>query len=121
RRHDGVGALMAGDSHLPDPRGHSSHQRSDRVVTHEDLQYLVKRRFGRASQMLLLGSILAVTVITIAADLEAGAAALGLPTHLPSRWFVIPLAALVLGLLFVGSYDELQRVLRYVLLLLVTY
>ncbi len=91
------------------------------VVTHEDLQYLVKRRFGRWSQMLLLGSILAVTVITIAADLEAGAAALGLLTHLSSRLFVIPLAALVLGLLFVGSYDEVQRVLRYVLLLLLTY
>jgi len=91
------------------------------VVTHEDLQYLVKRRFGRVSQLLLLGSILVVTVITIAADLEAGAAALGLLTHLPGRWFVIPLAALVLGLLFVGSYDELQGVLRYVLLLLLAY
>jgi Mn2+/Fe2+ NRAMP family transporter len=91
------------------------------VVTHEDLQYLVKRRFGRVSQLLLLGSILVVTVITIAADLQAGAAALGLLTHLPGRWFVIPLAALVLGLLFVGSYDELQGVLRYVLLLLLAY
>jgi len=91
------------------------------VVTHEDLQYLVKHRFGRWSQLALLGSILAVTVITIAADLEAGAAALGLLTHLPSRWFVIPLAALVLGLLFVGSYDEVQGVLRYVLLLLLAY
>ncbi|HEY2665834.1 MAG TPA: divalent metal cation transporter [Actinomycetota bacterium] len=91
------------------------------VVTHEDLQYLVKHRFGRWSQLLLLGSILAVTVITIAADLEAGAAALGLLTHLSSRWLVIPLAALILGLLFIGSYDEFQRVLRYVLLLLLAY
>jgi Mn2+/Fe2+ NRAMP family transporter len=91
------------------------------VVTHEDLQYLVKGRFGRVSQLLLLGSILAVTVITIAADLEAGAAALGLLTRLPSRWFVLPLAVLVLGLLFVGSYDEVQGVLRYVLLLLLAY
>ncbi|MEA2502075.1 MAG: hypothetical protein QOD01_2186, partial [Actinomycetota bacterium] len=91
------------------------------VVTHEDLQYLVKRRFGRASQLLLLGSILVVTVITIAADLEAGAAALGLLTHLSSRLFVIPLAVLILGLLFVGSYDEFQGVLRYVLLLLLAY
>ena len=91
------------------------------VVTHEDLQYLVKRRFGRVSQLLLLGSILVVTVITIAADLEAGAAALGLLTHLSSRLFVIPLALLILGLLFVGSYDEFQGVLRYVLLLLLAY
>jgi Mn2+/Fe2+ NRAMP family transporter len=91
------------------------------VVTHEDLQYLVKRRFGRVSQLLLLGSILVVTVITIAADLEAGAAALGLLTHLSPRLFVIPLAVLILGLLFVGSYDELQGVLRYVLLLLLAY
>jgi Mn2+/Fe2+ NRAMP family transporter len=91
------------------------------VVTHEDLQYLVKRRFGRVSQLLLLGSILVVTVITIAADLEAGAAALGLLTHLSDRLFVIPLALLILGLLFVGSYDELQGVLRYVLLLLLAY
>lgn len=91
------------------------------VVTHEDLQFVVKQRFGRVSQLLLLGSILSVTIITIAADLGAGAAAIGLLVHLPAKWFVLPLGALVLVLLLVGSYDEVRRVLRYVLLVLLAY
>src|SRR3984893_5379952 len=51
------------------------------VVTGEDLQTLVRLRFGRGGQLLFLGSILVVTILVIAADLEAGAAALGLLLH----------------------------------------
>ena len=91
------------------------------IVTGDDLQHLVDRRYGRVAQYSLLGSVLVVVVITIAADLEAGAAAIGLLVHGPWRWFVLPLAAAVLALLLIGSYDEVQRVLKFVLLVLLTY
>ena len=91
------------------------------VVTGDDLQRLVVRRYGRITQYTLLGSILVVTVITIAADLEAGAAAVGLLVHAPWQWFILPLAAVVLALLLLGSYEELQRVLKCVMLVLLAY
>jgi len=83
------------------------------VVTHEDLQYLVKRRFGRVSQLLLLGSILVVTVITIAAvvllarrqrgDVRAAVAVLvaggvlAAPHALPTDLVLVALALAIWG------------------------
>lgn len=91
------------------------------VAAKNDLQSLVRQRYGRFWQYLFMGSILSVTILTIAADLGAGAAALGLMTHLGYRWFIIPLGLLILGLFILGTYDEIQRVLKYVLLILLAY
>jgi Mn2+/Fe2+ NRAMP family transporter len=85
------------------------------------LQELVRRSFGRGWGLLLLASILAVNAITIAADLQAGAAALGLLTGLPLPWFILPYAAVTLGLLLVGTYDEVVSILKYVLLVFAAY
>jgi Mn2+/Fe2+ NRAMP family transporter len=91
------------------------------VQGRSDLQHFVRRAYGRPSQFLLLGLVLVVTIITIAADLEAGAAAVGLLLHAPWRWFVVPLGLLTLALLVFGTYDEVEKVLKYVLLVLLTY
>src|SRR5256885_1182516 len=58
-------------------------------------QELVRGRFGARWAALLLVSLLAVNTLTIGADLEAGAAALGLMLRAPLAWFVIPYAALL--------------------------
>lgn len=86
-----------------------------------DLQQAVTDRYGRYLAGLLLVSILLVNLVTVAADLEAGAAALGLLTGLAWKWFVAPLALLLLGLLFINGYDEIERVLKYVMLCLLAY
>jgi Mn2+/Fe2+ NRAMP family transporter len=86
------------------------------VVAGADLQTLTTRRYGRRWALVLLASVLSVNVLTIAADLEAGAAALGLLLHADWRWFVLPLGAALIALLVVGSYDDVVAVLRYVLL-----
>jgi Mn2+/Fe2+ NRAMP family transporter len=86
-----------------------------------DLQTLVRRRYPRGAQLLLLGSVLVVTAMTTAADLEAGAAALGLLLHIGRQWLVVPVAAAVLTVLLLGSYDEVQRVLKYLMLGLLAY
>jgi Mn2+/Fe2+ NRAMP family transporter len=91
------------------------------VVTGEDLQTLVRLRVGRGGQLLFLGSILVVTILVIAADLEAGAAALGLLLHTSWEPLVAPVAIVVLGLLLLGTYDEIQQVLKYVMLVLLAY
>jgi Mn2+/Fe2+ NRAMP family transporter len=90
-------------------------------VTRMGMQELVRVRYGPAWGAVLLTSVLVVTLASLAADLEAGAAALGLVTHVDLRWFVVPYALLIAGILAVGGYNEIQRVLRYAVLAFVAY
>jgi Mn2+/Fe2+ NRAMP family transporter len=60
-------------------------------------------------------------VITLAADLKAGAGAMGLLTALDLRWFVVPLAAVVLAIPLLGSYEQVRRILQWIALALLTY
>ncbi len=45
-----------------------------------------------------------VNLVTIAADLRAGAAGIGLLAGVGSRWLVVPLGAAVAGLLLASKY-----------------
>jgi len=58
----------------------------------------------------------AVNLVTIAADLQAGAAGLGLLAGVSSRWLVVPLGVVLAGLLLIGKYEQVAAVLRYLLL-----
>ena len=58
----------------------------------------------------MLGSILAVNIIIIAADLEAGAAAIGLLVGVDWRYFVAPLSVALVPMLLLGGYRRLQGV-----------
>jgi Mn2+/Fe2+ NRAMP family transporter len=91
------------------------------VVTHRTLQQLVRRQYRTGWSLLFLVAVLAVNLITVGADLEAGAAALGLLIPIPWRIFVVPYALVLFGLLLFGSYRHVERVLRYVLLVFVVY
>jgi Mn2+/Fe2+ NRAMP family transporter len=64
----------------------------------------------------LLVSVVAVNLVTIAADLQAGAAGLGLLAGVDSRWLVAPLGAALAGLLLAGRYGQVVAVLRYLML-----
>jgi Mn2+/Fe2+ NRAMP family transporter len=81
-----------------------------------DLQANVTASYRRRWAWLLLLSVLAVNIVTIGADLEGGAAAVGLLTHLDWRWFVLPLSLLLLAIMVIGRYGQLERALTYVLL-----
>lgn len=91
------------------------------VASKRGLQELVRVRFGRRWGVLLLASVVTVNLITIGADLEAGAAASGLILHIDYRWLTLPLAAVMLGLLILGSYAVVERILKYVVLVLLAY
>jgi Mn2+/Fe2+ NRAMP family transporter len=91
------------------------------AISGRDLQKAVADRYSWPLSALLLVSVLAVNVVTIAADLKAGAAAIGLLTGVGERWLVLPFAAALLALLLLGGYDEVQRILKYVMLCLLGY
>src|SRR5271166_7106121 len=86
------------------------------AVARADLQTLTVKRYGQRVGAVLLVSVVLVNVVTIAADLQAGAAGIGLLAGVDPRWLVVPLGAALLGLLVIGRYDEVVAVLRYVLL-----
>jgi len=91
------------------------------AVSKRGLEDCVRARYGRAWASLALASLLIVNIITLAADLEGGGAALGLLTSINYRWWLIPFAAGMLTVLIVGKYKQIERVLRYLALLFLTY
>jgi len=60
--------------------------------------------------------VVGVNLVTIAVDLQAGAAGLGLLAGVDSRWLVAPLGVVLAGLLLVGRYGQVVAVLRYLML-----
>ncbi len=85
-------------------------------VARSDLQTLTLKRYGRRVAGLLLVSVVVVNVVTIAADLQAGAVGLGLLAGVDARWLVAPLGLALVALLLIGKYDEVVGVLRHLLL-----
>ena len=85
-------------------------------VARNDLQTLTRIRYGRGVAAVLLVSVVVVNVVTIAADLQAGAAGIGILAGVESRWLVLPLGLALVGLLLVGKYDEVVGVMRYLML-----
>jgi len=86
------------------------------ATARNDLQTLTLKRYGRTLAAVLLVSVVVVNVVTIAADLQAGAAGIGLLVGLDSRWLVVPFGLTLVGLLLVGRYEEVVGLLRYLLL-----
>jgi Mn2+/Fe2+ NRAMP family transporter len=80
-----------------------------------DLQSLVLKHYGQSVARMLLVSVVVVNLITIAADLEAGAAGIGMLTGIGSGWFVLPLSLALVGLMLIGKYNRLVAVMRYLL------
>jgi Mn2+/Fe2+ NRAMP family transporter len=66
-----------------------------------DLQTLTAKRYGRGVAAVLLVSVLVVNVVTLVADLQAGAVGIGLLAGVDSRWLVAPLGLALVGLLLV--------------------
>ena len=81
-----------------------------------DLQSLILKHYGARQARLVLVSVVLVNLVTMAADLQAGAARIGMLAGASASWFVLPLGLSLVGLLLIGRYDEIVAVLRYVLI-----
>ncbi len=91
------------------------------AVTRSDLETVVREQLGFRWALAAMVLVVGVNLITIGADLEAGAAALELLTGLPWPWFVVPLTLGIGALLALGSYRQVARLLGYVLLIFLAY
>jgi len=91
------------------------------AVCRTGLEDLVRAHYGRRWAVIVLAAILAVNVLTLAADLEGGAAALNLLTGIRPEWFILPFALAVAALLVYGSHQWIERVLQYVVLIFLAY
>jgi len=91
------------------------------AITKKGLEDCVRRAYGRAWAIVALTVLLIVNLLTLAADLEGGGAAMQLLTRIDYRWWVAPLGAVSVLMLVFGSYRAIERVLRYVALLFLTY
>ncbi len=86
------------------------------LAARDDLQTLALRTYGRGVAAVLLVSIVVVNLVTIAADLQAGAAGIGLLAGVDPRWLVLPFGLALAGLLVFGRYQQVAAVLRYLLI-----
>lgn len=86
------------------------------TASRQDLQSLARQSYGRGVAAVLLVSVVVVNLVTIAADLQAGAAGIGLLTGINFRWLVAPLGAALAGLLLAGRYGQMVAVLRYLMI-----
>ncbi len=64
------------------------------TVSKKGLEDCVRYRYGRGWAMLALAAMLVVNILTLAADLEGGGAALHLVTGVDYRWWLLPLGGL---------------------------
>jgi len=85
------------------------------------LQDAIAKMGGRPWALVALISILSVNIVTLAADLEGGAAALGLLTRVDYRWFILPFAIATAVLLVAGKYRSIENFLRAVAFIFVAY
>ena len=91
------------------------------TVSKKGLEDCVRFAYGPFWATLALASLLVVNILTLAADLEGGGAALRILTGVSYQWWLIPLGALTAVVLIFGSYRYLERILRYLALIFLTY
>lgn len=91
------------------------------TVCRKGLEDIVRQHYGRGWALLVLAAVLAVGLLTLAADLSGGAAALSLLTGVPYQWFVLPFALAVGALLVYGNYEAICNVLKYFVLVFFGY
>jgi Mn2+/Fe2+ NRAMP family transporter len=85
------------------------------------IQNAIRRQYGLAWALLALVAVVVVNLMTLAADLEAGAESLKLLTGLPRTVFVLPFAAAVGWLLVARSYLRIERFLSYLPFIFIAY
>jgi len=91
------------------------------TVSRQGLQEGIRKRYGSMVAIVSLFCIVSVSVVTFAADLEAGAAALHLLTHLAYGIWLVPLALVVIAVMSLGTFEKIRRFLVVLPLAFVAY
>lgn len=91
------------------------------TMSQMSLQQAIARMFGRGPAIVAAAAIVAVSLVTLGADVQAGAQALTLISGLPVYYFVFPLVAGTGWLLATKSYLRIERVLASLTLIFLCY
>ena len=91
------------------------------AVSRKGLEDCIRDRYGKLWALVAMASIVIVGILTLAADLEGGAAALDVMLNIDYRWFILPFAAAVAALLIWGRYQTIENILKYVALVFFAY
>ncbi|HVR45444.1 MAG TPA: divalent metal cation transporter [Candidatus Binatia bacterium] len=91
------------------------------TMSQMSLQQAILRTFGRGPAIIGAVAIVAVSLFTLVADVQAGAQALKLLSGVPFYYFVIPLAAVAYWLLATKSYLRIERILASLTLIFLCY
>lgn len=91
------------------------------AVSQMSLQQAIVLRYGRTPAILAAFSIAIIGVLTLGADVQAGAEALTLLTGVPFYLFVLPLVATIGWMLATKSYLKIERSLAWLTLIFLCY
>lgn len=91
------------------------------ATSHMSLQRAILKSYGRGPAIVSLVSIVVICLMTLGADVQAGAEALGLLTGAPFYYFVVPFAAIVAWMLATSSYLRIERILASLTLIFLCY
>jgi len=91
------------------------------AATRTSVQGAIVRRYGITLGLLSLAAIVAVNLLTLVADIEAGCQALALLFGLPYQVFLIPFVAVIGYLLLTNSYSRVASYLMFLPILFVAY
>lgn len=85
------------------------------------IQGAIRRQYGLIWALLALFAVLAVNLMTLAADIQAGAESLKLLFGVPRQIFVLPFAAGAAWLLLMRSYRRVESVLSFLPVIFIAY
>lgn len=85
------------------------------------LQQAIVASYGRIPAAIAATAIAGIGIVTLGADVQAGAQALTLLTHVSYGYFVVPLAGLAFWLLATKSYARIERILAGFTLIFLCY
>ena len=91
------------------------------AVSPTSIQGAIRRHYGLAWALVALVAVLAVNLMTLTADLEAGAESMKLLTGISRAYFVLPFAGGVAWLLVSRSYLHVERFLSFLPFIFICY
>lgn len=91
------------------------------LAAHKGLAQALRQRFGVRWLLPVVAALVVSNVITAWADLGAAAAGVSLLTGIPAIFVVFPLAFVILGFQFLGSFKQVEGILKVLTLTLLAY
>lgn len=91
------------------------------ATTQMSLQQAILRTYGYGPAVVAATLIVAISLLTLGADVQAGCVALTLLTGIPFYYFIVPLIAIVAWTLVTKTYLRIERLLAWLTLIFLFY